>query len=157
MHTRQSGHWTHQHVFGQDQQRAGEKRTLLVVIITAVMMVVEIAAGVVYGSMALLADGWANAVRVEVDGAGRITRVSPGAAPEGTRIACLLPAPANSHSHAFQRAMAGLTERRDCRSSAIWDRAGSALIARNGRGRSNFSIARTVTTTHLPVSSVGSR
>ena len=37
--------------------RPGEKRTLIVVGITAMMMVVEIAAGLVYGSMALLADG----------------------------------------------------------------------------------------------------
>ena len=49
--------WQHDHVFGQDQERAGEKRTLIVVILTAVMMVVEITAGLIYGSMALLADG----------------------------------------------------------------------------------------------------
>lgn len=49
--------WQHQHVFGQDQQRPGEKRTLMVVLLTAIMMVVEIAAGLIYGSMALLADG----------------------------------------------------------------------------------------------------
>jgi len=47
----------HDHVFNQDQQRAGEKRTLLIVVLTAVMMVVEISAGLIYGSMALLADG----------------------------------------------------------------------------------------------------
>ena len=57
MHTQQSSEWTHDHVFGQDRERAGEKRTLLIVVITAVMMVVEIAAGLIYGSMALLADG----------------------------------------------------------------------------------------------------
>lgn len=57
MHTRQISSWTHDHVFSQDQQRAGEKRTLLVVGVTAAMMVVEIAAGLIYGSMALLADG----------------------------------------------------------------------------------------------------
>ena len=57
MHTDQSEAWSHDHVFDQDQQRAGERRTLLIVIITAIMMVVEIAAGLVYGSMALLADG----------------------------------------------------------------------------------------------------
>jgi cation diffusion facilitator family transporter len=44
-------------VFEQDHKRAGEARTLLVVGITAIMMVVEIVAGIVYGSMALLADG----------------------------------------------------------------------------------------------------
>lgn len=37
--------------------RAGERRTFAVIAITAVMMVVEIAAGLAYGSMALLADG----------------------------------------------------------------------------------------------------
>ena len=57
MHTLELNEWQHDHVFGQDQQRAGEKRTLLVVAITAVMMVVEISAGLIYGSMALLADG----------------------------------------------------------------------------------------------------
>jgi cation diffusion facilitator family transporter len=54
----QSRHlWEHDHVFGQDQVMAGERRTLLVVIITACMMVVEITAGFAFGSMALLADG----------------------------------------------------------------------------------------------------
>lgn len=49
--------WQHDHVFDQDRKRAGERRTLFVVAMTAVMMVVEIAAGLMFGSMALLADG----------------------------------------------------------------------------------------------------
>ena len=57
MHTRGKTSWQHDHVFAQDRERPGEKRTLIVVVITAVMMVVEIAAGLAYGSMALLADG----------------------------------------------------------------------------------------------------
>ena len=57
MHTHQMDRWPHDHVFKQNERRAGEKRTLIVVVITAVMMVVEIAAGLIYGSMALLADG----------------------------------------------------------------------------------------------------
>lgn len=57
MHTHQVEAWQHDHVFNQDQQRAGEKRTLLIVAITAVMMIVEISSGLIYGSMALLADG----------------------------------------------------------------------------------------------------
>jgi len=57
MHTEKLSDWTHDHVFGQDKQRAGENRTLLIVFLTAIMMVVEIAAGLIYGSMALLADG----------------------------------------------------------------------------------------------------
>ena len=57
MHTRDTTRWQHEHVFAQDRERPGEKRTLIVVLITALMMVVEIAAGLAYGSMALLADG----------------------------------------------------------------------------------------------------
>ncbi|MCA9173774.1 MAG: CDF family Co(II)/Ni(II) efflux transporter DmeF [Planctomycetales bacterium] len=45
------------HTFGQDQPRGGESRTLIVILLTLVMMAVEIAAGLAYGSMALLADG----------------------------------------------------------------------------------------------------
>jgi cation diffusion facilitator family transporter len=57
MHKTDAERWQHDHVFAQDRVRPGESRTLLVVAITATMMVVEIAAGLVYGSMALLADG----------------------------------------------------------------------------------------------------
>lgn len=47
----------HDHSFGQDQVRPGERRTIAVIAITATMMGVEIVAGLVFGSMALLADG----------------------------------------------------------------------------------------------------
>ncbi|MCW8956182.1 MAG: CDF family Co(II)/Ni(II) efflux transporter DmeF [Gammaproteobacteria bacterium] len=47
----------HSHSFGQEQKREGEIRTLIVIAITAVMMVIEIVAGLIYGSMALYADG----------------------------------------------------------------------------------------------------
>lgn len=47
----------HSHAFGQDVKRPGETRTLIVIAITATMMIVEVVAGIVYGSMALLADG----------------------------------------------------------------------------------------------------
>lgn len=49
---------SHDHVFlGQDHAR-NERRTWMVIALTASMMVAEIAAGTIYGSMALLADGW---------------------------------------------------------------------------------------------------
>ncbi len=47
----------HEHAFDSGN-RAGERRTWLVVGITAVTMVAEIVAGIFTGSMALLADGW---------------------------------------------------------------------------------------------------
>ena len=57
MHTESLEHWTHEHTFGQDQVQRGERRTLIVTGLTAVIMVVEIMAGIAFGSMALLADG----------------------------------------------------------------------------------------------------
>lgn len=66
---------------------------------------------VLHADQALLPTGWARNVVVEVED-GRIAAVTPDAAPAGGRVAVLLPAPVNLHSHAFQRAMAGLTERR---------------------------------------------
>ena len=57
MHTDSIAQWQHTHIFGQDRIRSGERRTLIVIIITALMMVAEIVAGLAYGSMALFADG----------------------------------------------------------------------------------------------------
>jgi len=50
-------HCAHEHIFVSDN-RAAERGTRVVMWITAVMMVVEIAAGYGFNSMALLADGW---------------------------------------------------------------------------------------------------
>jgi formiminoglutamate deiminase len=61
---------------------------------------------------ALLPEGWAENVRVELGANGRIKKVQAGAAPSGERVGLLLPAMVNLHSHAFQRAMAGLSESR---------------------------------------------
>lgn len=47
----------HNHTFGQDRKRPGEARTITVIAITGTMMVVEIVTGIIFGSMALLADG----------------------------------------------------------------------------------------------------
>ncbi len=57
MHTKNIKFWQHAHVFGQDREQIGERKTIVVAIITVVMMVAEIVAGIVFGSMALLADG----------------------------------------------------------------------------------------------------
>lgn len=57
MHNENLNQWQHDHTFAQDQRKPGESRTLIVIVVTALMMVVEIFAGIHYGSMALLADG----------------------------------------------------------------------------------------------------
>jgi len=63
-------------------------------------------------SKAKLASGWCDHVRIECDTRGMIESVTPGGTKAGAECfdgACL-PAPSNVHSHAFQRAMAGLAE-----------------------------------------------
>ena len=57
MHHQSVNLWQHDHSFGQDAVRPGERATRLVIVLTAVTMVVEIVAGLAFGSMALLADG----------------------------------------------------------------------------------------------------
>jgi cation diffusion facilitator family transporter len=63
-HSHSHGHshvvdqWTHDHVFLGPKHARNERRTWFVVALTVVMMVGEIAAGSLFGSMALLADGW---------------------------------------------------------------------------------------------------
>ena len=61
---------------------------------------------------ALLPQGWQANVRIEWDAQGDLVGVTPGA-PEraGEQVADLvMPGMVNLHSHAFQRALGGLTE-----------------------------------------------
>ncbi|MBG7610600.1 MAG: cation transporter, partial [Anaerolineae bacterium] len=57
MHKHTLENWQHSHDFSVINDK-GERRTQYVLILTAITMVVEIIAGSIYGSMALLADGW---------------------------------------------------------------------------------------------------
>ncbi|WP_420558724.1 formimidoylglutamate deiminase [Roseovarius sp.] len=59
----------------------------------------------------LTPDGWVSDLCLTID-QGRITRISRTPSPGAHTVDLLLPAPVNLHSHAFQRAMAGLTETR---------------------------------------------
>ncbi|MAZ32427.1 MAG: formimidoylglutamate deiminase [Thalassospira sp.] len=67
---------------------------------------------VIWANQALTTSGWENNVLIEIDESGRITRVQADSPAAGNRVGTLLPAISNLHSHAFQRSMAGLTERR---------------------------------------------
>jgi cation diffusion facilitator family transporter len=58
MHSHSLDQWTHNHSFLGPRHARNERRTWFVVALTVVMMVGEIAAGTLFGSMALLADGW---------------------------------------------------------------------------------------------------
>jgi formimidoylglutamate deiminase len=61
---------------------------------------------------ALLPQGWADNVRLQVDAQGNLAEVSVGGSAEGAERlrGPVLPGMPNLHSHAFQRAMAGLAE-----------------------------------------------
>ena len=67
---------------------------------------------VLWANQALTTKGWENSVLIEIGKDGRITKVQADSPATGNRVGTLLPAISNLHSHAFQRSMAGLTEKR---------------------------------------------
>jgi cation diffusion facilitator family transporter len=73
-HSLDPSRWQHEHVF-QHGNPAGERNTWRVVAITSVMMVVEIVAGWLFNSMALLADGWHMSTHAAALGASGIAYV----------------------------------------------------------------------------------
>ena len=90
---------------------------LLSELIFICLHIINLSSGVIVqkilAEQALLANGWASDVMVEVNTRGQIDRVldAVSEAEQKTathRVGILLPAPVNVHSHAFQRAMAGL-------------------------------------------------
>ena len=75
-----------------------------------------------YAEEALLPTGWAKRVRIEVDAGGDIALVQPDASNDCAErlVGPVLPGMANVHSHAFQRAMAGLAEVRGAPEDDFW-------------------------------------
>ncbi len=76
-----------------------------------------------FASHALLATGWAANVLLEWNASGELTRVEPdttAATAPPTPTGPVIPALPNLHSHAFQRAIAGLTEFRGEASDSFW-------------------------------------
>jgi formiminoglutamate deiminase len=70
---------------------------------------------------ALLPEGWAHDVRVTVAGGVIVSAASAAERGRAERIAGIaVPGIPNLHSHAFQRAMAGLAERRGPQSDSFW-------------------------------------
>lgn len=58
MHIHRTDHLDHEHVYLGDDHEHNERRTWWVIALTLVMMLGEVIAGTLFGSMALLADGW---------------------------------------------------------------------------------------------------
>ncbi|MGE0312168.1 MAG: formimidoylglutamate deiminase [Lautropia sp.] len=78
--------------------------------------------GALHAADALLPDGWAREVLLEWDDDGVLTTVRAAASPAGAPRASgpVLPGMPNLHSHAFQRAFAGLTEFRGAARDSFW-------------------------------------
>lgn len=78
----------------------------------------------IFADNALLPAGWCRNVLLGWDGQGRLTQVQANAPtpPTGTVVAAgpLIPGMPNLHSHAFQRALAGLTEYRGQAQDSFW-------------------------------------
>ncbi|NYE61962.1 formimidoylglutamate deiminase [Duganella sp. 1224] len=75
---------------------------------------------------ALLPEGWANDVLIEWDDGGAITAVTPGAAAQSAgpgaiaSVGYALPGMINLHSHSFQRALGGRTEKAGDSEDSFW-------------------------------------
>lgn len=77
--------------------------------------------GKIWASSALLASGWADSVEIKIDATGNIATISPDLPyADGDRVEVLIPAIPNVHSHAHQRAMAGLGERAGDTQDSFW-------------------------------------
>jgi formimidoylglutamate deiminase len=75
-----------------------------------------------WAETALLPDGFAGGVRLEVDARGDLLTVTAGAEAAGAErlFAVVLPGMPNLHGHAFQRAMAGLAEHLAPGEASFW-------------------------------------
>lgn len=78
---------------------------------------------ILHASAALLPNGWAHDVAIELDADGTIAAVRPGTTPAAEMERAkgpVVPALPNLHSHAFQRAMAGLAEVSGAGEDSFW-------------------------------------
>ena len=68
----------------------------------------------IFANKALLPDGWANNILIEIDNSGIISKIIENFDRDEKGFDLdediIIPAMNNLHSHGFQRAMAGLTE-----------------------------------------------
>ena len=74
-----------------------------------------------FAEQAWLPDGFVEGVRIQIGADGALTSAAAGEASAATRLGgYVLPGMPNLHSHAFQRAMAGLAERQSNPDDSFW-------------------------------------
>jgi len=81
----------------------------------------ELAVNTIFAENALIGGEWASNTRLTIEH-GKVLSIEREAIPAATdeRHRLIVPGMANLHSHAFQRAMAGLTEVRGSTSDSFW-------------------------------------
>ena len=80
-------------------------------------------ARVIFAEQALLPEGWGERVAITIDDAGMIRSLASdldAPPPAAEQVEILVPGIPNCHSHAFQRAMAGLAEVRGDGEDSFW-------------------------------------
>ena len=74
----------------------------------------------IWGKRVLLPEGWSHNTLIEIDNQGQIKDIQKNIEPTNKVFDTLIPSPMNLHSHCFQRAMNGLSERSQNISNDFW-------------------------------------
>ncbi len=73
-----------------------------------------------WGKRVLLPGGWSNNTLIDIDQNGKIKDIKKNVQPSNQVFDTLIPSPMNLHSHCFQRAMTGFSERSESKKSDFW-------------------------------------
>ena len=74
----------------------------------------------IWGKRVLLPDGWSDDTLIHIDDLGKIKEIKKNVLPSNNIFDTLIPSPMNLHSHCFQRAMSGLSERSETKKNDFW-------------------------------------
>jgi formimidoylglutamate deiminase len=74
----------------------------------------------IWGKRVLLPGGWSSNTLIDIDQNGKIKDIKKNVQPSNQVFDTLIPSPMNLHSHCFQRAMSGLSERSESKTNDFW-------------------------------------
>ena len=74
----------------------------------------------IWGKRVLLPGGWSSNTLIDIDQNGKIKDIKKNVQPSNQVFDTLIPSPMNLHSHCFQRAMSGLSERSKSKKNDFW-------------------------------------
>ena len=74
----------------------------------------------IWGKRVLLPEGWSSNTLINIDHRGQIKEIRKNVEPSNQVFDTLMPSPMNLHSHCFQRAMSGFSERSESKTNNFW-------------------------------------